>query len=248
MSSEDYLEVDKPIPGQNYVCLSFISPEKTLRNKERFFTHRFLQDFLKEKYQVEESKLQDYYQEFLLQHETELDQEFTKSMDFQTNVRGLKVRGVFDTQREANIRAQVLQRMDRSFHVFVGQVGYWLPWDPSVEQIENQEYLEPELNNLVKNYKENETKRDLYYSQQVRTRKEAAEEENAQRKKEQAEAVEKVEAAVEDKVEKKSNMTETEVLQTMEEDDHLRRKEEHNVSQKVETEVEKKEEKEVITI
>ena len=23
----DYLEVDDPIPGQNYVCLSFVSPE-----------------------------------------------------------------------------------------------------------------------------------------------------------------------------------------------------------------------------
>ena len=25
---EDFLEVDQPIPGQNYVCLSFVSPEK----------------------------------------------------------------------------------------------------------------------------------------------------------------------------------------------------------------------------
>ena len=24
---EDYLKVDKELPGQNYVCLSFISPE-----------------------------------------------------------------------------------------------------------------------------------------------------------------------------------------------------------------------------
>ena len=27
-----------------------------------------------------------------------------------------------DTYREAQVRAQVLQRMDRSFHVFVGQL------------------------------------------------------------------------------------------------------------------------------
>ena len=26
--NEDYLEVDTKIPGQNYCCLSFISPEK----------------------------------------------------------------------------------------------------------------------------------------------------------------------------------------------------------------------------
>ena len=25
--NEDFLEVDRPVPGQNYACLSFISPE-----------------------------------------------------------------------------------------------------------------------------------------------------------------------------------------------------------------------------
>ena len=33
---QDYLEVDSPIPGQNFVCLSFISPEHVLKNKDRF--------------------------------------------------------------------------------------------------------------------------------------------------------------------------------------------------------------------
>ena len=33
---EDYLEEDKPIPGQKYVCLSFISPEKVLDDKNTF--------------------------------------------------------------------------------------------------------------------------------------------------------------------------------------------------------------------
>ena len=36
---EDYLEEDKPIPGQKYVCLSFISPEKVLEDKK---TYQFL--------------------------------------------------------------------------------------------------------------------------------------------------------------------------------------------------------------
>ena len=30
---EDFLEVDTPIGGQNYACLSFISPEKILKEK-----------------------------------------------------------------------------------------------------------------------------------------------------------------------------------------------------------------------
>jgi len=42
----DFLEVDQPIPGQNYVCLSFISPEKVIKQKEVFFMKKFLQDLL----------------------------------------------------------------------------------------------------------------------------------------------------------------------------------------------------------
>ena len=37
MSDEDYLEVDKPIPGQNYTCISFVSPDDCIKQKELFF-------------------------------------------------------------------------------------------------------------------------------------------------------------------------------------------------------------------
>ena len=40
---EDFLEVDSKIPGQNFVCLSFISPEKVLKQKEVYFTTKFLE-------------------------------------------------------------------------------------------------------------------------------------------------------------------------------------------------------------
>ena len=39
---EDFLEVDREIPGQKYVCLSFVSPEKILQSKEKFFFHNYL--------------------------------------------------------------------------------------------------------------------------------------------------------------------------------------------------------------
>jgi hypothetical protein len=65
---------------------------------------------------------------------------------------GLKVRGVYDTHKEASVRAQVLRRKDPSFNVFVGQVGYWLPWDPECESIAEQEFQENQLNELVKKY------------------------------------------------------------------------------------------------
>ena len=43
---EDFLSVDTPIPGQNYTCLSFVSPEKELANKNIFMIHNFLKNIL----------------------------------------------------------------------------------------------------------------------------------------------------------------------------------------------------------
>ncbi len=99
----DHLTVDKPIPGQEWVCLSFLSPEG-IRN---------------------------------------------------CSVRGLKVRGVYATRKEADERAKDLQKEDGLYSIFVGQMGHWLPWDPDVNDVEDHVYQEKELNELAKGYKEN---------------------------------------------------------------------------------------------
>ena len=31
---EDFLEVDDPIAGQNYVCMSFVDPEEIIQNNK----------------------------------------------------------------------------------------------------------------------------------------------------------------------------------------------------------------------
>ena len=125
---EDFLEADDAIRGQNYVCMSFISPEEVLKNKNIFFVHHFLKSLTK-KYELEESELLEKYKDFLYVNQENLEKDFHAENDFQTTVRGIKIRGVYDTMREAQIRAKVLQRKDKLFNVFVGQVGYWLPWD-----------------------------------------------------------------------------------------------------------------------
>ena len=181
----DFLEVDRPIPGQNYVCLSFISPEKIIENKTLFTFYKFHQS------QNENSKLtfeqfKEQFEDFQEGNNT-VQKEFDELCDFQTNVRGVKIRGVYDTQREANVRAQVLQKMDNSFHVYVGQVGYWLPWDPNPNDIQEQEYLNKDLNRLNKEYNKNQAKRDMFYEEQKREKKMAAIRENEERKKANAE-------------------------------------------------------------
>lgn len=163
---EDFLEADDQIRGQNYVCLSFVSPDKILKNKDVFLIHEFLKK-MSDKYDLSENDIQEKYKDFLYANGEQLEDIFYKENDFKTSVRGLKIRGVYDTQKEAQIRAKVLQRKDKLFNVFVGQVGFWLPWDPNPHQVDNQEYFESELNNLVKKYQENQDDKEQHFRENV---------------------------------------------------------------------------------
>lgn len=170
---EDFLEVDQEIPGQKYVCLSFVSPEEVLKNKEVYLVHHFLKS-MAEKYDLKEEDLMDKYKDFLFANQEKLEEKFYEENDFRTTVRGLKVRGVYDTLREAQVRSKVLQRKDPAFNVYVGQVGYWLPWDPNPLKIDNQEYAEQQLNELVKKYKENQEMKDQHFQENIEYVKEQA--------------------------------------------------------------------------
>ena len=174
LEQEDFLEVDSSIPGQNYVCLSFLSPEEVLANKNIFYVHKFLETIAKN-YDLDKDTIQEKYKDFLYLNDNKLEQEFYKDNDFRTTMRGLKVRGVYDTAKEANVRAKILQKKDKNFNVFVGQVGYWLPWDPSSHQIENQEYAEGELNNLMKEYRANSESKDQHFQENIDYAKQQAE-------------------------------------------------------------------------
>jgi hypothetical protein len=177
----DFLEVDRPIPGQNYVCLSFISPEKIIENKNMFTFYKFYLS-MNEGSDMTFTQFKEKYEDFQEGNDS-VQKEFDEICDFQTNVRGVKIRGVYDSQREANIRAQVLQKMDNSFHVYVGQIGYWLPWDPNPNDIQEQEYLNKDLNRLNKEYNKNQEKKDMFYEEQKREKKMAALRENEEKKK-----------------------------------------------------------------
>ena len=175
---EDFLEADDPIRGQGYVCLSFISPENVLKNKNLFMVRRFLANLINEK-NINLDKefldtIDEKFDDFLYTRSESLEKEFSEKNDFQTTVRGVKVRGVYDTIQEAQVRAKLLQKKDKNFNVFVGQVGFWLPWDPNPHKIENQEYFESELNELVKKYKENQDSKDDHFREHVDYVKEQA--------------------------------------------------------------------------
>ena len=172
---EDFLSNDTPIPGQNFACLSFVSPETLIEKKELYQFYKYLKLIKKD---LEFETFKKDFNDFCENKEKEINDEFNTIEKFKTSIRGLKIRGIYDTQHEANIRAQVLQKLDPSFHVYVGQVGYWLPWDPKVDSVQNQQYQEEHLNNLVQRYKQNEIDRDNYYAQETEERKKKCIEDN----------------------------------------------------------------------
>lgn len=150
----DFLSVDPKIHGQNYCCMSFVSPtEDTLEKKELFYFEKFLKS-AQEKYKINFEELRADYQDFKVIHNDKLQEDFNKIVGNKTNIRGIKVRGVYDSVEEAKYRAKKLRETDENFSVFVGQVGYWLPFDPTPELIQDQEYIETELNNLVQKHQE----------------------------------------------------------------------------------------------
>lgn len=213
---EDFLEVDQPIPGQNYVCLSFISPEKVIKQKEVFFMKKFMFELLtnenKRKYLLDlepekltYEKVEDMIEDFRIVNEKKVNDEFDEIVDFRTSTRGVKVRGIYDTLKEAKIRSSILQKRDPKFNVFIGQCGYWLPWDPScIDEIDN-EYQEGQLNELMKNYKINAEQRDMFYQQDKQDKVDKAIQENIKRKQEN---IEKgiIDPAKEPKLDSKANI------------------------------------------
>jgi uncharacterized protein YktA (UPF0223 family) len=189
---EDYLDQDPPIRGQRYVCLSFVSPEDVIKAKDVYFMERFLSNISadmtelwntmravykentdlveslnkvadKHEHMFDASKLNDAFKMFKAMNSEKLETEYLEKNDFHTTIRGLKVRGSYETQKEAEIRAQVLKRKDNVHNVFIAEVGCWCPWSPYPDEIANQEYAESSLNTLMKSYVQNQEDKDEFY-------------------------------------------------------------------------------------
>ena len=71
----DYLEVDESIPGQNYVCLSFVSPEAMIESKEAFKVSKFLQSVCKDK-DMDFKSTMEKYKDFCYKFSDNLQKDF----------------------------------------------------------------------------------------------------------------------------------------------------------------------------
>jgi hypothetical protein len=192
---KDYLDQDQPIRGQNYVCMSFLSPNDAIASKDAFAVGKFLGAFSSEASKVfeeaekrcsEEDKtvinnLRERYAyifdratlaaEFDMYTNTyskEITDDYDKASDNECSIRGIKIRGAYETIKEAQERAEKLKRQDPNFSVYVCEMGCWCPWSPSPDEIKDAEYSESQLNSLMKKYKENMALRDDLYESRKR--------------------------------------------------------------------------------
>ena len=209
----DLLEEDKPIAGQKFCCVSFVSPDKILKKKELFYFQEFLKhwdftkstekftqflNFLAFKYNLNFDKvmvdfqeytksesdklikttLDDDYKNFIDAKEETLEQDFNAAFNFQTSTRGIKIRGAYPTQQEAELRCRMLREVDPNHDVYVGPVGLWMPWNPEAYKTGRVEYLEDELNQLMSEKNLNEKQAKVAFEKRVKEAKRAAIAEN----------------------------------------------------------------------
>jgi hypothetical protein len=121
---------------------------------------------------------EDDYKTFLDNNEDRLEKAFNEKHNFQTSVRGLKVRGVFPSQQEAELRCKMLREADPNHDVYVGPVGIWVPFHPEAYKTGNVQYLETELNELMHEKKKNDDKAKVEFDKRVKEAKVAAIQEN----------------------------------------------------------------------
>ena len=215
----DLLDEDKPVANQKFTCVSFISPENILKQKNEYLFESFLKNwdykhhmhkftefmnFIAFKYNVDfdkmvvdfdefakteseklaESTIGDDYKTFLDNNEELLCEQFKKDHTFQTSTRGIKIRGSYPSQEEAELRCKLLREMDPNHDVYVGPVGMWMPWEPEAYKTGRVEYLEDELNKLMHEKKKNEDSAKEQFEKRVKETRVNAIKDNIEKAKE----------------------------------------------------------------
>ena len=80
-------------------------------------------------------------------------------------VTGIRFGGGYSTYEEACKQAKEIQQLDPYHHVFVGEGGKWLPFDPdpSSDSVKDSEYANNTLNDIMKGHKENHEKAKIFH-------------------------------------------------------------------------------------
>jgi len=141
-------------------------------------------DFVKEESdKLKKSGIEDDYKNFMDKQEDKLNSQFNREHAFQTSVRGLKIRGVYNSQEEAEDKCKKMREYDPNHDIYVGPVGVWIPWDPDAYKTGRVEHMEDELNALHSEKIKNEELAKKQFEERVRETKKKAIMENIEKAK-----------------------------------------------------------------
>ena len=152
--------------------LNFIAYKYSIKIED--LTDDFNEFAKSEESKLREEKFESHFRTFCDKNEESLNLRFNRDHAFQTSTRGLKVRGVFNTQEEAEIRCKKLRETDPNHDIFVGPVGIWIPWDPDAYKTGRVEFMEEELNQLHSEKLKNEELAKQAFDQRVKDSKKKA--------------------------------------------------------------------------
>lgn len=166
-STKDYLDEDRVVDNQRYFCVSFIEPSADV---EEFMYKTCVKSFI-------HSYLAKQYDDYFLLHEDEnekhddfqysLSEIYEKFLNFKKDkvnvhksirVPCFKLRGCFTSEQEASEQSKYLQKIDGSVDIFVGHVGFWLPFAAVNKDDIHSVYNEKGLNEIHTTLKDHKRK------------------------------------------------------------------------------------------
>ena len=95
----------------------------------------------------------------------------------------LKIKGVFNTLEDANKHAEMLQKIDSTFDIYVVEMYSWLLVPPDPTLIE-QKHVDSKLNEIIGGHRESQLKSKMYFEERKRELIENINVENDRRKEE----------------------------------------------------------------
>tara|TARA_Y100000389_G_scaffold204952_1_gene261182 strand:+ start:4921 stop:5373 length:453 start_codon:yes stop_codon:yes gene_type:complete len=80
---------------------------------------------------------------------------------------GIKIRGVFATREEAAFHVKRLQKLDSTFDIYLVDMYKWLLIPPDNSQIDDNEYQEDMLTEIIKGHKEQQYLAKEFHKQRI---------------------------------------------------------------------------------
>ena len=132
-------------------------------------------------YELDPEEITDRYKIYLTENRTRLNQEYDNAHGDVTSLRGFKMRANFSRLEDAHSHAKKMRDVvEPGIHAFVAPVGTWFPVDMEADEVQDQDYMLPELNDLMGKYHEGIRSREAFYQERKREMQESGDQSSAE--------------------------------------------------------------------